>query len=285
MTGFGVARGKVGASSVVVEVRSVNHRYCEVNFRIPGKLASLEPEISRRIRKKFARGKIDLFLREESVSKEEEEILLAKKAYASLQRLQKVLNIPGEITLSDFLTFRYHFLSSSGHPQGKPTGEGDLRPLWDLIESALEGLESMREGEGARLQKWFFQRMKKLHRLLKSIEGHGLRKTKDYKARLKKKFDGVVPLEDQRLTQEAALMADRTDVTEEVVRLKSHLKELEKFVGEKGAVGRKLDFLVQEMGREINTIGSKSQGIRISHDVIEFKSELERVREQIQNIE
>ncbi len=281
MTGFGVARGKIGHSHIVVEARSVNHRFCEVNFRFPGRLASLEPEATRLIRERFSRGKFDLFMREEAVARAEEELNLAKKSFHLLKRIQRELNLPGGIALSDLLSFRQ--ILHAHHPQDEI--EKLHKPLLKLVNSALDGLLMMREREGRRLQIWFTDRIKKLHRLLSSIEKRALQRGDDYRLRLETKLRRRGTMEEERLLQEAAVMAERADVTEEIVRLRSHLKESERQIHRRESIGRKFDFLAQEMGREINTIGSKSQGVKLAHDVIEFKGELERLREQIQNIE
>lgn len=287
MTGFGVARGKVGRSQVLVEARSVNHRFCEVSLRFPGRFASLEPETTRLVRQKFARGKFDLYLREEVTTWEEEEIGQAKKAYQVLKRVQRELGLRGEMTLSDLLTFRQFFTQ----PVHSPHVDMDqIRPgVLDLFEKALKGLQDMRSREGGRLQKWFLQKGQGLFRLLQLIENHSTQQGKHYRHRLEKRLRGVgasrIHVEEEKLLQEAAMVAERSDVTEEIVRLRSHLAEFRRLLGQKEPLGRKLDFLAQEMGREINTIGSKCQGVRLAHQVIEFKSELERLREQVQNIE
>lgn len=284
MTGFGVARGRVGRSHIVVEARSLNHRFCEVNLRFPGRYAILEPEVTRLIRQKFSRGKFDLFLKEEMIESEDREISLARKAHKILKRVQKELQLKGDIRLSDVVAFREVFVSQS------PREDADLLkgPLLRFIQKSLGGLSLMRSREGARLQKWFLARAAALEKLLGRIEKHALSRGSDYRKRLErrlKKMGSPVPIEDGRLVQEAALMAERADVIEEIVRLRSHLHEFKRFLRESGPIGRKMDFLAQEMGREINTIGSKSQGVLLSHKVIEFKSDLERIKEQIQNIE
>lgn len=279
MTGFGVARGKIGVFDILVEARSVNHRFCEVNPRFPGRFAGLEPEVTRRVRQKFSRGKFDIFLREEAIESDEEEIDLAKKSYRILKKIQDILDLQGEVQLGDVLAFREIFRPSHDdveklHP-----------PLLKLIDQAMEGLQQMREREGARLVRWFAGRAKRLIQILNMIERDAVQVGKVYRQRLEKRLRGSGTIDEQRLIQETALIAERADVTEEIVRLGSHLKEFGRYIGQKEPVGRKIDFLAQEMGREINTIGSKCQGVRITHQVIEFKSELERIKEQIQNVE
>lgn len=281
MTGFGIARGKVGSSDILIEARSVNHRFCEVSPRFPGRFASLEPEVTRRVRQRFARGKFDLFLREEIIERDREEIALARKSHHVLKKIQKELGLKGEASLSDVLNFREILFFHTSHDEVEKMYPALMR----LVETALTGLERMREREGSRLQKWFEGRAKRLLTLLAAIEGNALKAGKSYRQRLEKRMKNSGNIDKQRLIQESAMMAERADVMEEIVRLRSHMKEFGRFIREKESVGRKIDFLAQEMGREINTIGSKSQGVRIAHQVVEFKSELERIKEQIQNVE
>jgi uncharacterized protein (TIGR00255 family) len=287
MTGFGIARGKVGRSHILVETRSVNHRFCEVNLRFPGRFASLEPEVTRLIRQLFARGKFDLFLREEATTREDEEVTLAKKSYQLLKKIRNEVGIKDEISLAELLSFRQIFSPQGSHDKFE-TMHG---PMLKMVRKALSGLEQMREREGARLRKWFQLKNRQLLKILTVIEKNSHRRGKDYRHRLERKLKGVGGgvekggAQEERVIQEAAMMAERSDVTEEIVRLRSHLQEFEKLLSSKEPLGRKLDFLAQEMGREINTIGSKSQGVELAHQVIEFKSEMERVREQVQNIE
>lgn len=282
MTGFGVAQGKVGRFRLVVEARSVNHRFCEVGFRSPGRFAIFEPEAARRVRERFARGKFELFLREESVEREQTEIALAKRAHGVLKRIQKELGLLGPITMADILKSREVFFAHSGQQEDI---DALRKPFGELLDRALDGLKTMRSREGDRLGRWFTGRAKHMLRLLKVIEKEALKRGDNYRKKLEGRYKGQAAMEEGRVLQEAAIMAERADVTEEIVRLRSHLHEFERFLSLKEPIGRKFDFLAQEMGREINTIGSKSQGVKLAHQVIEFKSELERVREQIQNVE
>jgi uncharacterized protein (TIGR00255 family) len=159
------------------------------------------------------------------------------------------------------------------------------RPILQLFDRAFDGLTKMREREGVGVFRWLQTRLRFLTRLLEVIERESVKRGDQYRRRLEAKWKSVGVIEEKRVLQESALMAERADVTEEVVRLRSHVKEFDRQTHQKQPVGRKFDFLAQEMGREINTIGSKSQGVRIAHQVIEFKSELEKIREQIQNVE
>jgi uncharacterized protein (TIGR00255 family) len=281
MTGFGVAQGKVGRFRLVIEARSVNHRFCEVSFRSPGRFAIFEPEVGRRVRERFARGKFELFLREESMDREQAEVDLAKRSYKVLKRIQKEIGLSGPVTMSDVLTSRGIFFAHPVHEDVSVL----QKPLLDLLGRALDGLKLMRSREGSSLQKWLQGRTRHLLKLLQVIEKEALKRGDNYRKKLEGRWKGAGPMEEGRVLQEAAIMAERADVTEEIVRLRSHLQEFDRFTRATEPIGRKFDFLAQEMGREINTIGSKSQGVKLAHQVIEFKSELERIREQIQNVE
>ncbi len=271
MTGFGIARGKVGNTHIVVEARSVNHRFCEVNLRFPGRFSRFEPEVVRKIRQYFSRGKFDLFLREEAEDREKKELALVKKSHQFLRKIQKELRLSGEPTLSDLLACRNTF------SLGSSSEDSDVlrRPLLRIVDEGMKNLRQMRGREGAQLQRWFVGLIRHLGHLVVSLEKQTNKMGENYRKKIQK----------QQLLQGEALLKDRGDVTEELVRLKSHLQEFRKQLHHKEPIGRKLEFLAQEMGREINTIGSKSQGIRVTHQAIEFKSALEQIREQVQNVE
>ncbi len=282
MTGFGIARGKVGRSHLVVEARSVNHRFCEISLKGLGSFSLFEPDVARLVRGQFSRGKFDLFVRSEQAEKEDKEIDLAKRSHQILKKIQAQLGIKGPISLAEVLAFRGILFAHA--PQ--EDAETLRRPFADLCAKAMQGLKSMRAAEGKRLYKWFEGRERHMGKLIDAIEKESAKRSHQYRQRLERKFQSSQkPLEEGRMIQEAALMAERADVMEEIVRLRSHLKELGRLIRLTEPTGRKLDFLAQEMGREINTIGSKSQGVKLTHQVVEFKTDLERIREQVQNVE
>lgn len=286
MTGFGMARGRIGRVQFVVEAKSLNHRFCEVNFRSPVRFSNLEPEITRLVRQKFSRGRFDLSLREEASAREEREISLAREAYRLLRKIRKEFPIEGEITLGDLIRFRG--LLTHASLAGEEPVETSRQPLIRLVSQALDALEWMREREGKNIRRWLSRKVRCLRTLLHSIEKGCHQRAADYRKKLQKKLRGLGEMDESRVVQESALMAERDDVTEEIVRLRSHLKEFARFMSLRKSgepAGRKFDFLAQEMGREINTIGSKAGGVRLTHKVVEFKAELEKIREQIQNIE
>jgi len=273
MTGQGSHRGKAGGSHYKVEVRSVNHRFCDTKVRLPGRLALMEPEIAALIRRRFVRGKFDVFIKEEAADRSRVERDLARRCYRLLKQIQRDLGLQGDVGLSDLLTFRgFYAQNSSVVDNFSSTRRGLLR----VVEGALTQLERMRAREGRHLNQWFRNRLVRLNKIMRLAERDANRGHRQRMLETRK----MVPTDK---AVEAALA--RGDVTEEVVRLKSHLKQFSKTFRASGAVGRRLDFLTQEMVREINTLGSKVQGVRAVHRVIDFKTELEKVREQIQNIE
>lgn len=279
MTGFGSSRGRAGEVELFVEARSVNHRYLEVNCRFPHRFASWEGEVTKLVRQLFQRGKFDLFVREGA--KENQEVALARESYRILAQIRKTLRLKQEISIGDLLDFREIYYSRYARDHlDKLKG-----PFLVLMRGSLKKLDQMRHREGGHLGKWFRSRLTHLHRLLNSIEREMKLTVAHHKQKAEQKMKALGVEGQERFVQEAGILSDKGDVTEEIVRLRSHMKEFLRVVQSAGTIGRKLDFLAQEMGREINTIGSKSQGVRLTHQVVDFKSELEKIREQVQNIE
>ncbi|MBI2981832.1 MAG: YicC family protein [Deltaproteobacteria bacterium] len=274
MTGHGSSRGKVGFSHIKVEIRSVNHRFLETSVRLPGRLALLEQEVAGAIRKRFSRGKFDVFIKEETADRDRMEKEMAKRCYQLLLQIQKELGLQGKIGLSEILTFRTLYTQQPLSQED----QGDLRrKLSTVVGQALIGLERMRVREGKNLVRWFHGRLVHLTGLVRQLEKDAHRTQQEQEKRLADRMNLAVG--------EAASIAQRSDVTEEIVRLRSHLHQFEETLRSKEPVGRKLDFLAQEILREINTIGSKIQGAAAIHRVIAFKAEVEKIREQIQNVE
>lgn len=282
MTGHGSSRGRVGRSLFRVEIRSVNHRYCETSVRLPGRLALLEQELIQLVRKRFSRGKFDLFIKQEIVERESGEMETARRCYQMLRRIQKELHLEGKIGLSEILAFRNFLVPSNAEAEDS----GAVRSgLLKILQQALSQLERMRKKEGEAMKRWFSKRIDRFKQLLHRLEKESLLGQKKNRERIESRLQESGTLQEGRVTEEAALWAHRSDVTEEVVRLKSHLEQFQKGFQAREAVGRKLDFLAQEMMREINTLGSKIDGVAAVHQVIDFKTELEKMREQIQNVE
>ena len=288
MTGYGRAESVVGEEKIVVEVKSTNHRYCDICLRIPQKYSSLENEIKRLILARVSRGRIDLFIQFDSEEKEDLNLELnsplAQRYYTLLKHLKENLQLPGEITLNDILTQK-DVIVSQFTTQNQAY---DWEVLKGPISSALDELVKIRETEGSLLKADLLSRLKGINLLLDRIESISCTAVQDHKKILREKIRALcndIEIDESRLAQEVAYLVEKSDITEELVRAQSHLIQFKSWLGSEDAVGRKLDFLLQEIHREVNTIGSKSYHAEISLKVVEIKNELERIREQLQNIE
>ncbi len=288
MTGYGRAEAVLDGKKIVAEIKSLNHRYLETSLRLSGTLAALEMEIKKKITNRFSRGKIEVALRMEANGAQaigvgfDLNVPLLKNYYQLLLRIKKELNLKEEITLSMMASFRDVFVPP----------EEDLATVWPTVEGVLDeavaALMVMREKEGAILSQDLRERIVTLGNFLDTIEKRVPRVLAAYQKRLTERVKELVgdrEIEESRLMQEVAMMAEKSDITEEIVRFRSHLDQFIGMLQGDEAVGRKLDFLLQEMGREVNTIGSKSSDVEIARQVIEVKSELARIREQVQNFE
>ncbi|MCX7981535.1 MAG: YicC family protein [Syntrophales bacterium] len=287
MTGFGRSEALWQGKKVVVEMKSLNHRYLDVTVRTPQALSLYEIEIKKKIGERFSRGKVDVTIRVESDANGDRAVSLnLEKARRYLQLfslLKEELSLAGEIELSLFKDLRDVFEMEDYNQISIP---------WEVMEEILEGaisnLTEMRISEGEALKKDIIGRMAVIKGLLKEILVRAPVVLQEYRVRLTnriKELLGNHPFDEYRVYQEVAIMAEKSDITEELVRMESHLNQLSLLVSEGQTVGRKLDFLIQEMMREINTLGAKSNDGEITRLVIEIKSELAKLREQVQNIE
>ncbi|OPY15594.1 MAG: hypothetical protein A4E74_02179 [Syntrophus sp. PtaB.Bin075] len=290
MTGYGRAESTEEEKKVVVEMRSLNHRYLEVSLRLPNLFLPLEMEIKRKIGEHFFRGRIDVSIKMDSdiwTGNGERYTLnlpLIKNYHSLLGEMKKELDLTEEITLGMLSRFKDVFIPVETVP--------DLEASWARVEpivnEAMANLETMRKKEGDILYRDLMVRIGLIRSSLEEIIKRTPVLLEEYHSRLAARVreltNGLV-VDEARLAQEVAVMAERSDITEETVRFRSHLEQFETMMNSKEAVGRKIDFLIQEMGREINTIGSKSSDALISRQVIEIKSELAKLREQVQNIE
>ncbi len=287
MTGFGVVQGTVGGRRVVVETKSVNHKFCEVNLRISQRYAPLEGRIIEFTKSYFSRGRIDVLLRDEphQAATAGAKIDLEKlKAYQkSLKAAAKTLKISEEVSLSTLLSLPQVVLTEE---------EEDLEKTWGQIQPLLKTsfieLEKMRKKEGISLAKFLKDQLGALEdevvrierKIPESIQAHRQQLTD----RIQKMINGH-EVDPQRLAQEVAYFVDRSDISEELDRLKSHAKHFHDILSGGNTMGRKLDFLLQEMNREVNTLSAKAQNAVISQQVVECKHLLEKMREQVQNVE
>ncbi|MGI9952311.1 YicC/YloC family endoribonuclease [Moorellaceae bacterium AZ2] len=289
MTGYGRGQATGAGKVVIAEARSVNSRFLDINVRLPRTYLPLEERIRTEIKKRFARGHIDVFISISEENPEKQPISVDKGRamayYSALKELAQILGIPEDITAVQLLTLPDVITVS------EPTWQEDILwpVLYEALEMALSGLLSARLAEGARLQEDLEQRARTVRQHIEAIRRRAPQVPVEYAARLREKIaqlvQGMDVVDPGRLEMEVALLAERCDIHEELIRLGSHLEEWDRLVQGRGAVGRRLEFVLQEMFREINTIGSKANDLEISRLVIAVKSELEKMREQVQNVE
>jgi uncharacterized protein (TIGR00255 family) len=287
MTGFGRRQGTWQEGTVTVEVRSVNHRFLETSVRLPKSMGSLEEAFKKLIQQRCHRGRIDLTVLVQGGRSGTRSIrldaALAKQYHQALRTLQRSLKLEGSIDLALMAGFRDIIALSD-----EPVDDAKLVKLVEKLGlQALQDLVKMREKEGAMLAQDILERLDTLRGFKAQVAARapaiGEQAYDRMRARVEKLI-GVIP-DVPRLHQELAIYADRCDVTEEMVRLDAHMIQFQHTVHSTEAVGKTLDFLLQEMGREVNTIGSKANDATITASVVNMKAELERIREQIQNVE
>jgi uncharacterized protein (TIGR00255 family) len=288
MTGYGRSEVQNAQLHLVVEARSVNHRYLDISLRYPRLYAPLEARMKQLVSTHFARGRIDIKIVEQAGRAGQRTLVLdqelAQQYYRALQQLQETMCLPGTIDLSMLLNLR-DLLNIEEASE-------DVEEVWDFIASGMDGalqaLKKMRQQEGEFLRRDFQERMQAIQHHIAAVRARVPAVVMEYRQRLEQRVQDLFQqfsLDADRLAQEAILFAERTDITEELIRLESHLQAFDGLLASSGSVGRKSDFLLQEMHREVNTIASKSNDAAISQQVVEIKSELERMREQIQNVE
>ena len=288
MTGFGAGRGEAGGEALTVEVRSVNGKFCEVKPRLPRELASLETELVKAIKSRVSRGVLDVFVRRESASAKgvapQIDRALAAAYAKAFRDLKDELGLAGEPTVQDIAAMDgvVSLAESAADPAKLASA------LHSALGAALEALEDMRRREGEALARDLSTRFSTIETQAREVARLAPLQVQAARDRLSARIaelTGGTPLDPARLAQEVALFADRTDVAEELTRLASHIAQARGLIASDAPAGRKLEFLVQEVNREINTIGSKSQHADIAALVVNLKAELERVREQVQNVE
>ena len=290
MTGYGKAEAVLAGRKFLIEMKSVNHRFLEISLRMPGMLLPLEGEIKKRIGEQFSRGRIEATLRvdgdgvEETAGRFTLNLPLVRNYHALLCQLKEELQLRDEISLAMMAGFRDAFVPAEP-PQ-------DATVLWEglsgIIAEAIRSLSEMREREGESLERDLAGRLGLIAGSLEGIAARAPQVVLDYQKRLTdrvRELTGGMAVDEARLLQEVAIMAEKSDITEEIVRFRSHIDQFAELLKAGDGAGRKIDFLIQEMGREVNTIGSKSGDAEISRNVIEIKSELAKLREQVANIE
>lgn len=288
MTGFGTATAQAPGGRLTVEVRSVNHRFSEIQIRLPKDLSALEEPTRAMVQGKVQRGRVEVIVTREDGTRRPKAVrvdLELAAAYAqALREIAGTVGATGEVTLAQLAA-----LPDVLRVEDDRREVETLRPALEVaLAEATDALVAMRTSEGRRMASDLLDRLAATGRLLETVNERSSDVVRVYSERLRARLVELlaeVPIDEARIATEIALFAERSDISEELVRLRSHIAQFRQTVGEDGAVGRKLEFILQEMGRETNTIGSKANDLEITRAVIAMKSELESLREQVQNIE
>lgn len=288
MTGFGRERAIIGGKEYLIEIRSVNSRYSEFSVKLPRLYTYLEEKLKTLLKNEISRGKTEVYLSVTDVEDKSTSVTVnipvVRNYLEEMRRCSNVLGLLDDLKLSDIFRMTDAFTVVRD--------EADEEEIWQAVktvaEAALVRFTEMREKEGEKLRADILDKLSNIERMTEEIEKISPETSAAYRQRLydklKELLENVQP-DEQRVLTEAAIFAEKIAVDEETVRLHSHFRQFREMAEETAPVGRKLDFLVQELNREANTIGSKAQDLRITRLVIDIKSEIEKIREQIQNIE
>ncbi|MFO1023125.1 MAG: YicC/YloC family endoribonuclease [Planctomycetales bacterium] len=293
MTGFGEARLQNEQFSLTVEIRTVNNRYFKLNSKLPDAYAPFEPEIERVVRETISRGTVSLAIRKDRAAGGNaysiDQVLLASY-FRQVQATAAELKFPHDKTLLDLI----QLASLPGVIREETDREVDLEREWQslkqVLEDALQKLAEFRKREGAAMRSDLELQAGVIRQRLSEVETRAPQVVAEYRQKLLERVrqalaEADVTLSESDLIREVSIFSDRCDINEEITRLKCHLDQLKTFLGEEAANGRKLDFLTQEIFREVNTIGSKAYNVEIAHAVVDMKSAVERIREIVQNVE
>ncbi len=288
MTGFGRAQGSLNNINITVELKSVNSRYFEFNCRLPRGYLFLEDKLKSYLQSRVSRGKIEMYVSIENVGGADITVSLNKNyldSYISaLTELSKTYGIKNKVTAADFIGNSDAFIIGRSEIDEEAVTESVLQVTRDAVDNFI----AMRRTEGKKLSDDVLSRVEFILDRVAFVEEKSPETVAAYREKLEGKIRellGDAKLDEARIITETAIYADKVAVAEETVRLRSHIEQLKKMLDLDEAVGRKLDFIVQEMNRETNTIGSKSQNLDIAQTVVDIKAEIEKIREQIQNIE
>ncbi len=288
MTGYGRNEAIVGAKKITAEIKSVNHRFSDYNIKVPRQYGYLEERMRRRISESVSRGKVDVYISIETCGEADKVITLnrelAENYISALKEIGESFGLKDDITVSTVAAFPDVFRSE--------TKRDDEEELWNAVETvaepAIEAFIAMREREGSRIEADLRARVEYMKTLAAEIDERSPQTVGEYKEKLYTKIRELLEerdIDDSRVLTEVAIFADKVAVNEEIVRLYSHFDEFYDIINSGEPAGRRLDFLIQEINREVNTIGSKASDLDISKKVVTLKGEIEKLREQIQNIE
>lgn len=288
MTGFGRSEQIINGKEITVEIKSVNHRYFEFNCRCPRGMGFLDDKIKNFLQQKISRGKVDVYV---SIGNDDEKeaVVTVNHSLAggyvnALKELADTYNIPNDTTVSSLARYSDIFTVHKAPDDEDKLWEDVKLPL----EDALNKFIGMRESEGEKMYKDISDRCQTILNLVSQVEERSPKTVEEYKNKLTQRINEFLEgasVDEQRIITEVAIFADKVAVAEETVRLRSHFEQLADVMAANVPAGRKIDFILQEMNRETNTIGSKVQDAQLAHIVVDIKSELEKIREQVQNIE
>ena len=287
MTGYGRFRLSKDGREMTVEVKSVNHRFLDISSKLPRNLSFLDDSLRKEIAEQLSRGHVDVFVNYSNMRDDAKEVRidlpLALSYLKTVRELKETADVPGELSVTDFIRLP-DVLSII-------EAEEDQQAVRELFVSAIRGaltsLVKMRRDEGEHLKKDILDKLNRINQIRESISKRAPEIVKGYQEKLAQRLAKLVDgqIDESRFITEVAIFADRAAIDEELVRLESHVLQVRNTVGENNPVGKKLDFLVQEMNREFNTIGSKAMDAEIAQLVVEAKGEIEKLREQVQNVE
>jgi uncharacterized protein (TIGR00255 family) len=286
MTGFGRAELEAPFGKLIVEIQSINRKYLEVAVSLPREFSRFEQDIREQVSKVISRGQVSVRLnfipKADAAAQSLPDVEMMQSLKKGWEKIADKLGYGKEVVDLRFLVANMPAVQKSDWVKEK-----DLAPISKCIDKALDAFIEMKKKEGSALTKDLTMRLDELEKMIGTIEKYAPDATKRMKEKLSEKLTEVLKTDiDERLMREVALFAEKVDIAEEITRFHSHIAQFKGLIkGKDGVVGRKMDFLIQELGREVNTIGSKSMEAKISHLVVAMKSELEKIREQVQNLE
>ena len=288
MTGYGRAERTLDGRTVTVELRSVNNRYLDCNVRMPRLYLFAEEGFKAQVQKTISRGKVDVFITLEGAGTQALAVSVNRPVadgyYAALRELAELYGLNGDIPISLLSQFPDVLLAEKAEEDADQTAQ----EISAALTQALLDFDQMRTREGAKLEEDILSRAARIEELVEQVKSRSPETVSEYRARLEERMNEVLAnlqLDPARILTEAAIFADKVAVDEETVRLTSHIAQLREMLSQGGAIGRKLDFLIQEFNREANTIGSKCNDLEIARHVVDIKAEIEKIREQVQNLE
>ncbi len=289
MTGFGRASATENNFSITVELKTVNNRFLDVNLRLPGELQLLEPTVKKLIGDRLARGRVEVNLQYDRTDKVQFELNRPMIAgfLAAMKEMRDEFSLTGEPDINVIARLPNVVTTKTEEPEPE-----FLVAIGSVVALALDDLENMRAKEGSILEIELMSRLTEIENRIPAIESEAANVAEEYRARLTKRIgdmlaraDAQIDVDQSRLTQEVAFLADRLDISEEITRLKTHIEHFRGILNDDRDVGKRLDFLTQELNREANTIASKTNNMIVKENALAIKSEIEKIREQVQNVE